>query len=427
MIQPPRRSPSYRSLRSSRCAWPSWAASRWRCSRSSSSACGSSRCCRATSTWPRRARTGSRHLDPGSARGDPRPAAGTSSSTACPRPRFRSRRPDLPGRRRASAGGCTAGWHRCWGCRTSERRCPVNGSRGAAPDADRLPHRPGRGAAALRERDDQDRLSRRCPLLPGRAPGRVPGGERPAGVAALAIPLHNAGRAAVRDGGADHRAPRVHDPRFRGVSQNDVVGQSGLEWYYDRYLQGVDGADRVQVNALGQFNGYLSEHKPIPGHNLKLSLEPRSSEGRAAGAAGVDRHQPPPAPAGAFVAMNPTNGAIYAMGSLPTFDPNIVRQAGLAVGLRPAQQRLERLSAVQPGDPERLPDRLDLQGHHRDRGAAERRLEPRRRVRRHRRVLRRTGRATCATTPATPPTECSTSPRRSRSPRTTSSTTSAAC
>ncbi len=114
----------------------------------------------------------------------------------------------------------------------------------------------------------------------------------------------------------------LHDPHFRGVSQNDVVGQSGLEWYYNHYLQGVDGADRVQVNSLGQFTGYLTEHKPIPGQNLKLSLNLNLQKaGQQALQESIDSN--PPAPAGAFVAMNPTNGAIYAMGSLPTFNPNI--------------------------------------------------------------------------------------------------------
>ena len=95
-----------------------------------------------------------------------------------------------------------------------------------------------------------------------------------------------------------------------------------MEWYYNRYLQGVDGADRVQVNALGQFTGYLSEHKPIPGQNLKLSLDlALQKAGQQGLQESIDTN--PPAPAGAFVAMNPTNGAVYAMGSLPTFDPNI--------------------------------------------------------------------------------------------------------
>jgi penicillin-binding protein 2 len=117
-------------------------------------------------------------------------------------------------------------------------------------------------------------------------------------------------------------AQEVHDSRFRGISQNDVVGQSGLEWYYNRYLQGTDGADRVQVNALGQFTGYLSEHKPITGNNLKLSLDlVLQKAGQEALQQSIDSNYP--APAGAFVAMNPTNGEVYAMGSLPTFDPNV--------------------------------------------------------------------------------------------------------
>jgi penicillin-binding protein 2 len=114
----------------------------------------------------------------------------------------------------------------------------------------------------------------------------------------------------------------IHQARYKGVSQNDVVGQSGLEWYYDRYLRGLDGADRVQVNALGQFTGYLSERKPVPGHTLKLSLDlGLQKAGQQALQEAISSN--PPATAGAFVALNPDNGEVYAMGSLPTFDPNV--------------------------------------------------------------------------------------------------------
>lgn len=117
-------------------------------------------------------------------------------------------------------------------------------------------------------------------------------------------------------------AHEVHDRHFRGASQNDVVGQSGLEWYYDRYLRGKDGADRVQVNALGQPAGTLRERKPVTGHNLKLSLDLNLQRaGQDALQQAIDSN--PPSTAGAFVAMNPTNGDVYAMGSLPTFNPNI--------------------------------------------------------------------------------------------------------
>jgi penicillin-binding protein 2 len=114
----------------------------------------------------------------------------------------------------------------------------------------------------------------------------------------------------------------VHDPRYRGVSQNDVVGQSGLEWYYDKYLRGIDGADRVQVNALGQPAGELSAQKPIAGHTLKLSVDLNLQRaGQQALQEAINNN--PPATAGAFVALNPRDGQVYAMGSLPTFDPNV--------------------------------------------------------------------------------------------------------
>ncbi|MBV8987410.1 MAG: penicillin-binding protein 2 [Solirubrobacterales bacterium] len=117
-------------------------------------------------------------------------------------------------------------------------------------------------------------------------------------------------------------AQEVKKPRYRGVSENDIVGQSGLEYYYDRYLRGVDGADRVQVNSLGQFTRYLSAKAPVAGHDLRLSLDVGLQQaGQQALAQSIANN--PPANGGAFVAMNPVNGEVYAMGSNPSFNPNI--------------------------------------------------------------------------------------------------------
>src|SRR5436305_4179899 len=114
----------------------------------------------------------------------------------------------------------------------------------------------------------------------------------------------------------------VKDARYRGVSRQSIVGQSGLEYYYDKYLRGTDGADRVEVDALGRLKGDLSERKPVAGHALKLSLN--LSLQRAGQHALQDAiANSYPAPAGAFVALNPVNGEVYAMVSSPTFDPNI--------------------------------------------------------------------------------------------------------
>jgi penicillin-binding protein 2 len=135
----------------------------------------------------------------------------------------------------------------------------------------------------------------------------------------------------------------IHEARYRGVSQNAIVGQSGLEWYYDRYLRGIDGLERVQVDALGRFKGDLRGRTPIAGHSLKLSLDvglQRAGQQALADAIASN----PPSTAGAFVALNPTNGEVYAMGSSPSFDPNIFTKP-----LSEAQyQRLNNASSGYP-------------------------------------------------------------------------------
>jgi penicillin-binding protein 2 len=114
----------------------------------------------------------------------------------------------------------------------------------------------------------------------------------------------------------------VTEKRYKGVSHQAIVGQSGLEWYYDRYLRGVNGSEQVQVDSVGHFTKYGHITQPTAGDNLNLSLNTKLQRvGQAALAQSIASN--PPATAGAFVAMNPDNGQIYAMGSEPSFDPNV--------------------------------------------------------------------------------------------------------
>jgi penicillin-binding protein 2 len=115
--------------------------------------------------------------------------------------------------------------------------------------------------------------------------------------------------------------------RYRGVAQGTRVGQSGLEQEYDRYLRGTDGFTRVVVNALGSRDDTrrVSRRDPIQGQQVKLSLDLGLQEAadsaieRGIGAANANGSA---ARAGAYVAMNPRNGQIYALGSYPSFDAN---------------------------------------------------------------------------------------------------------
>jgi penicillin-binding protein 2 len=114
---------------------------------------------------------------------------------------------------------------------------------------------------------------------------------------------------------------------FRGVQQGTIVGQEGVEFYYDRYLRGRPGAHPVQVNALGQAaSTRLPTVQPIPGHSLRLSIDlGLEREGERALREGIAHAQAAgkPANAGAYVAMDPRNGQILAIGSYPSFDPNV--------------------------------------------------------------------------------------------------------
>jgi len=109
---------------------------------------------------------------------------------------------------------------------------------------------------------------------------------------------------------------------YPGLAEYDSVGQSGLEFEYNPYLQGVDGSQQVKVNAQGVFEGYGSERLPQAGDNLRTSLSAaletvgeNSLEHSIAVNASAD--------GGAFVAMDPENGQVYAMGSAPTYSPDI--------------------------------------------------------------------------------------------------------
>ncbi len=132
--------------------------------------------------------------------------------------------------------------------------------------------------------------------------------------------------------------------------------------------------------------GSVPEERPIPGHNLTLSLDVGMQRvGQSALQESIDSN--PPANGGAFVALNPDSGEVYAMGSLPTFNPNIFTKSISAAAYKQLNNPSSNFPLHQPGDPERRADGLNVQADHRHRGAGERRLERERHLRRHGPVL----------------------------------------
>jgi penicillin-binding protein 2 len=135
-------------------------------------------------------------------------------------------------------------------------------------------------------------------------------------------------------------------PAYRGVAPGDVIGQSGVEYSYDRFLRGTAGSQRIQVDALGRPRGMLGSRPARAGDNLRLTLDSGLQE--VGEQALRDRGLP-----GGFVAMNVRSGAILGMGSYPSFDPSFYTQ--------PHTKAEYETFGNQPGDP--LVDRADQGGY----------------------------------------------------------------
>jgi penicillin-binding protein 2 len=104
---------------------------------------------------------------------------------------------------------------------------------------------------------------------------------------------------------------RLDPVRYKGTSH---VGRSGIERSYEDMLHGTPGYELLEVNADGRTQRVLETHAPKPGKNLYLSIDVRLQKAAEEAFAGRP---------GAAVAIDPRNGQVLAMVSVPTFDPNL--------------------------------------------------------------------------------------------------------
>jgi penicillin-binding protein 2 len=105
----------------------------------------------------------------------------------------------------------------------------------------------------------------------------------------------------------------LNTPKFELYQRGDIVGQSGIEQYYNDILMGKDGSRRVLVDSKGREVGRLSQDPAELGKPLKLTIDLDIQIAAEQALEGKN---------GAVVAMDPRSGEILAMVSRPTFDPN---------------------------------------------------------------------------------------------------------
>ena len=96
--------------------------------------------------------------------------------------------------------------------------------------------------------------------------------------------------------------------------QADVEGKTQIEKTMDEYLRGKPGIRYMRRNAKGQIEGVLKEDAPQAGANVILTLDARIQMITEEALRAVGR--------GAAVVVDPNNGNILAMASVPSFDPN---------------------------------------------------------------------------------------------------------
>jgi len=127
--------------------------------------------------------------------------------------------------------------------------------------------------------------------------------------------------------------------RFKGVKQGTIVGKDGIEYTYDRYLRGRDGAARIQIDAQNRPKGELSLRQPLQGKQLKLSIDQALQKTGQDAIAGLGNGR------GGFVALDPRDGSVLALGSSPTFNPNEFAKP------RISQARYNQLNSAANGSP----------------------------------------------------------------------------
>jgi len=118
----------------------------------------------------------------------------------------------------------------------------------------------------------------------------------------------------------------ISETQLKNIDYNsyhlgDRIGQSGIESQYEKILRGVDGGEIIEVDSMGIPLRTLRRNPPISGQNIYLTIDANLQDKLYSEL--IKSLQGSGSCCGVGIAMDPSNGQVLALLSLPSFDPNI--------------------------------------------------------------------------------------------------------
>ena len=111
-----------------------------------------------------------------------------------------------------------------------------------------------------------------------------------------------------------------------GLQNNDSIGRSGVERFYDSYLRGKPGIKVMAVDKAANIKGVVSETDPESGKYVVLNVDAKLQslvEEQLSAAIDRARSKNYVGESGAAVVVDVKNGNILAMATYPSYDPRI--------------------------------------------------------------------------------------------------------
>lgn len=121
--------------------------------------------------------------------------------------------------------------------------------------------------------------------------------------------------------GYDGKITRDELDANSGYLMTDYIGKSGLEKSYEKHLHGVHGARQIETDSLGNVKKNLGVINPVPGSDLVLNIDEELQKKLYDSLSTMLEKTGTKMAAAA--AIDPRNGAVLALVSLPSYDNNL--------------------------------------------------------------------------------------------------------